>query len=292
MGNAPEVKGFFDPATWTITYVVYDNDSGDAVIIDPVLDIDPLSWRIGTESVDTVDQFVREKSLKVKWILDTHAHADHLTGMEVLKERFGAPTAIGSPIKAVQEVFAGAYNFKDFPADGRQWDQLLDDGHQLDAGALTVEALHTPGHTPACVTYKIGDTLFTGDALFMPDYGTGRCDFPKGSAEQLYDSITGTIYSQPESTRVFVGHDYMPNGRELAFETTVGESKEKNKQLRANTTREEFVKFRTDRDATLREPKLILQSLQVNIAAGQLPQQEDNGVSYLKIPLNFLGGSK
>jgi len=283
-----EIKAFFHEPSFTLTYVVYDEATKDAVVIDPVLDLDLLTWRISTEAVDEVAAFVADKGLKVHWVADTHVHADHLTGMAVLKSRFNAPTAIAREITTVQDVFAGIYNLKDeVPTDGRQFDRLLADGDVLVAGSLVVEALHTPGHTPACMTYKIGDALFTGDALFMPDYGTGRCDFPKGSAEDLYTSITTKIYTQPAETRVFTGHDYMPNGRPLRYMCTVGESRETNIQLRATTSREDFVKFRTERDKTLKPPRFILPSLQVNIRAGELPPTEGNDRRYFKMPIDL-----
>lgn len=285
-----EIKAFFHEPSFTLTYVVFDPKTRDAVIIDPVLDLDLLTWRVSTTAVDEVAEFVAERSLNVRWVVDTHAHADHLSGMDILKERFGAPTAIGRQITAVQELFGGVYNVGDVVAsDGSQFDHLLDDGETLSVGSLKLEAIHTPGHTPACMSYKIGDAVFTGDALFMPDYGTGRCDFPKGSADDLYDSVTGKLYTLPESTRVFVGHDYMPNGRELQYETTIGDSKERNIQLRASTPRSEFVDFRSKRDKGLAPPRFILPSLQVNIRAGALPEPEANGRRYFKMPINLLG---
>lgn len=287
-----EVKEIFDPKTFTLTYVVYDPDTKDAVIIDPVLDFDPLTWRYATRSADTVEEIVKARGLKIHWILDTHAHADHLSGMEVLRERFGAPTAIGKEITFVQSYFKKAYNLPDtFPVDGRQWSRLLDDEDVLEAGSLRIRAIHTPGHTPACMSYVIGDAVFTGDALFMPDYGTGRCDFPNGSAEAMYRSVKEKLYSLPKDTTVFVGHDYMPDGREMKFETTIGESMTNNVQLSDRTTMAEFVAFRQKRDRLLDPPVLILQSLQVNIDAGKIPEAEANGRSYLKMPLNFLGRS-
>ncbi len=285
-----EIKAFFHDESSTLTYVVWDADTKDAVVIDPVLDLDLQTWSVSTEAVDEVAAFVKSKALNLHWILDTHVHADHLTGMKVLKEKFGAPTAISEHITLVQDLFAGVYNMKGFDADGSQFDRLLSDGEVVRAGALEIEIIATPGHTPACTSFKIGDAVFAGDTMFMPDFGTGRCDFPKGSAEDLYDSITRKLYTLPDATRVFVGHDYAPGGRELAWETSVGESKERNIQLRHNTTREEFVKFRSERDATLKPPTYILPSLQVNIAAGDLPDAEDNGRSYFKMPVNLLGG--
>lgn len=283
-----ETKAFFDPQTYTLTYVVFDSESRDAVVIDPVLDFDPLAWRTSRRSADQVRQFVAERSLDVRMILDTHAHADHLSGMDVLREALGAPTAIGEKITAVQAQFAGVYNLEDLPADGSQWDLLLADGQVSRAGSIEITALATPGHTPACMTYQIGDALFTGDALFMPDYGTGRCDFPGGSASDLYDSIT-RLYRLPDSTRVLVGHDYQPNNRELAFETTIGASKESNVRLRASTSRSDFIANREARDRALSPPRLLFQSLVVNINAGRLPEPESNGRRYLKMPLDALG---
>lgn len=284
-----EIKAFFDKSTWTLTYVAWDPATGDAVVIDPVLDFDPATWGLSTRSVDEVAALVAERSLTVRWVLDTHAHADHLTGMEVLRERYGAPTAIGARITEVQEFFKGVYDVPALRTDGSQWTKLLSDHEVLDAGSLKVEVIATPGHTPACSSYKIGDAVFTGDALFMPDYGTGRCDFPKGSAEQLYDSITKRLYTLDPATRVLTGHDYLPGGRELRYETTIGESMERNVQLRAGTSRSDFVAFRKGRDATLAPPRLILESLQVNVDAGRLPAPEANGRRYLKMPLDFLG---
>ena len=284
-----EVRAFFDSLTFTMTYVAYDPESRDAVVIDPVLDFEPLTWRTSRRSVSMVVDFVRDRDLDVRWILDTHAHADHLSGMAALQDELEAPTAIGEHITEVQRVFREVYDLEGFVADGHQFDKLLGDGEILEAGSLAVEALHTPGHTPACMSYVIGDAVFTGDALFMPDYGTGRCDFPRGSAEALYDSVVGKLYALPPETRVFVGHDYLPNGRALAYETTIGASRESNVQLRAGMAKSDFVRFRSERDATLDPPRLILQSLQVNIDAGRLPAAGSNGIRYLKLPLDFLG---
>jgi glyoxylase-like metal-dependent hydrolase (beta-lactamase superfamily II) len=283
-----QIQSFFDPATFTLTYVVWDEESKDAVIIDPVHDFDPLSMRTSTDSADDIVAFVQERALSVRWVLETHAHADHLSGAPILKEALGAQVAIGEHITQIQETFRGVFNLPEsFPVDGSQFDALLSDGQVLEAGSLAVKVIHTPGHTPACVTYRIGDALFTGDALFMPDFGTGRCDFPAGSAEALYDSVQ-KLYALPDETRVFVGHDYQPGGRALAFETTIGVSKARNKQLTAETSREQFVSFRTERDASLRPPRLIFPAIQVNIAAGVLPEPEDNGIRYLKLPMGVL----
>lgn len=231
--------------------------------------------------------FVRQNGLNVQFILDTHAHADHLSGAAKLQRHFNhAPIAIGSAITEVQKVFKEIYHLPDnFPTDGRQFDRLLKDGDILTAGALSIRVYSTPGHTPACSSYLIGDALFTGDALFMPDYGTGRCDFPAGSAESLYTSVHDKLYALPEETRVFVGHDYQPNGRELAYESTIGEEKRSNIHIRSETSREEYVTFRKEKDRGLAAPRLLLPSIQVNINGGHLPEAEENGVSYLKIPV-------
>lgn len=284
-----KVEAFFDEGrTWTLTYVVYDEHSKDAVVIDPVLDLDTTPWRTFTDSIDKVAAFVTTQGLKVHWVLDTHVHADHLSGAHALKDRFGSKAAIGSNIAVVQEIFKGAFNLaKDFPTDGRQFDRLLKDGDVLEAGTLKVEVMHTPGHTPACNTYRIGDAVFTGDVLFIPDVGVARCDFPRGSARDLYRSVTRRLYTLPGDTRVYVGHDY-PDGRAMRCMTTIGESKRDNVDLPEGRTEEEFIARINARDKQLSAPRLLFPSLQVNINAGVLPDAEDNRVSYLKIPLNFL----
>jgi glyoxylase-like metal-dependent hydrolase (beta-lactamase superfamily II) len=281
------IETFYDPATFTLTYVVHDPATRDAFVIDPVLDYDPLSSRTSTASVERVAAFVQEHGLTLHWVLETHAHADHLSGSQYLKRRFGARVAIGARIVEVQEVFRQVFDLKpSFTADGAQFDRLLADGERFTAGSLAIEVIATPGHTPACVTYEIGDAVFTGDALFIEDYGTGRCDFPRGSADALYTSVHDRLYALPDATRVFVGHDYQPNGRPLRWETTIGASKERNVQLRASTTRREFVERRRARDATLSAPRLLYPSVQVNIDAGRLPPPHDNGRRYLVIPLD------
>lgn len=281
------IETFFDPATFTLTHLVWDPQTRDAVVIDPVLDFDMLSVSVSSESNDRVSAFVEEHDLALRWVLETHAHADHISGSQGLKERHGAKVGIGARITMVQELFKGVFNRPDIAADGSQFDGLFEHGDVIDAGSLAVEVLATPGHTPACVTYKVGDALFTGDALFMPDFGTGRCDFPKGSASDLYASVR-SLYALPDETRVFVGHDYQPGGRALAFETTIGASKAENKQLQGDTPEADFVKFRTERDAVLRPPRLIFQSIQANIDAGRLPAAEANGIRYLKLPMGVL----
>jgi len=281
----PNVEAFFDEATWTLTYVVFDPETKDAVVIDPVLNYDHLSVSTSTSGNDRIVAFVEDKGLNVHWIIDTHAHADHLTGSQDLKERLGAKVAIGEHITTVQSVFKGVFDLPEsFATDGSQFDALIPEGGTVEAGTLSFEAIATPGHTPACMTWKIEDMIFTGDSLFMPDFGTGRCDFPAGSAEDLYDSIQ-KLYALPDDTRVFVGHDYMPNGRELRYETTIGESKAANIQLPAGRSREDFIKWRSERDATLAPPRLLYPSVQVNVNAGQLPERHANGRRYLVLPM-------
>mgnify|MGYP001571119358 CR=1 FL=1 len=285
-----DVKAFYDPGTNTLSYVVYDAAARDALVIDPVLNYDAAASTTETRSVDEVVGFVQQQGLRVHCILETHAHADHLSGSQALKKHFPAALlAIGAGITRVQQVFKEAFDLPaSFETDGRQFDRLLNDGETLRAGTIAVEVIFTPGHTPACASYKIGDLLFTGDALFMPDFGTGRCDFPAGSARELYRSITRRLYALPEDTRVFVGHDYQPGGRELRYETTIGESRRGNVQLPAGRSEEDFVKFRTERDKTLSAPKLLFQSVQVNIDAGRLPSASGrNQVRYLRVPVNL-----
>lgn len=283
----PTIKEFYDPATYTITYVAYDAATKDAVIIDSVLDYDQGASKVSEGSVNTLVSWIKSQDLKVHYILESHAHADHLTASQVLKEKHfpNAKVGIGARIKDVQNVFKGFFNLsEDFKADGSQFDQLFEDGQTFKAGTLEIKVIYTPGHTPACASYYIGDAVFTGDAIFMPDQGTGRCDFPAGSAEDLYNSVQ-KLYKLPDETRVFVGHDYQPGGRGLAFETTIGNEKKNNIQLKAETSKEDFVKMRTARDRVLAAPKLLLPSVQVNIMAGHLPKSEANGMSYLKVPI-------
>lgn len=282
-----KVKEFFDGATWTLTYVVYDESSKDAVIVDPVWDYDPAASKLTTSSVDDVLNFVKENNLNVHYVLETHAHADHISGSQVIKKRLPqVKVGIGAQIKEVQKLFKGFFNLgENFKADGSQFDVLLEEGKTLQAGTLKIETLYTPGHTPACASYIIGEDVFTGDALFMPDYGTGRCDFPAGSAEDLYTSVHDKLYTLPDHFRVFVGHDYPPQGRGVAFESTIGEEKRKNIQLNIETPRAQFVAFRNERDKALAAPRLLLPSVQINIDAGHLPKPEQNGTSYIKIPM-------
>ncbi len=282
-----EIKPFYDTRTSTMTYVVYDADTRDAVVIDPVLDYEPKASKTWTESAEEVIDFVKQENLNLHYILETHAHADHLSGSQVIQESFPeAKIGVGERITEVQKVFKDVFDLPDdFPTDGRQFDLLLSEEEPLEAGSLNIETIFTPGHTPACATYKIDDAVFTGDALFMPDMGTGRCDFPGGSAEDMYESVH-KLYELPEDTRVLVGHDYQPGGRDLEWESTIGEQKEKNVQIPAARPKEEFVKFRTERDATLEAPRLLFQSVQVNVDAGNLPEPSKNEVRYLRIPVN------
>ena len=283
-----EIKTFFDGATFTLTYVVYDGVTRDAVVIDPVLDYDPLSSRTSTNSVQEVEAFLREQGLKLRWVLETHAHADHLSGSQYLKRRFEAGVAIGERIREVQETFRGVFDLPtDIPVDGSQFDRLLRDSEVLMAGSLAIEVIATPGHTPACVSYKIDDAVFTGDALFIEDYGTGRCDFPRGNAHELFHSVHDRLYALPDATRVFPGHDYQPGGRELRYETTIARSKVDNIQLKGDSREEDFVRMRQRRDATLAAPRLLFQSVQVNIDAGRLPKPHANGQRYVRVPLDL-----
>lgn len=283
-----QIKEFFDTHTWTLTYVLWDDATKDAIVIDPVLDYDPASSKTSEESAQEVIKFLRSKELKLHFILETHAHADHLSGSQIIKKVFPkAQTAIGEKITKVQEIFKGVFDLPaDFKTDGSQFDKLLKDGEEFYAGSIKIKTIFTPGHTPACASYYIDGNVFVGDALFMPDYGTGRCDFPAGSATELYNSIHGRIYELPENTKVYTGHDYLPNGRPLKFMATIAEEKKENIQLKANTTLDEFVHFRTERDRTLAAPKLLLPSVQVNIDAGHLPEVSANGKRYLRIPIS------
>lgn len=279
-----EIQHFFDPATSTLTYVVHDTRTG--VVIDPVLDYDPKSARTSFRSAEAVARYIDDRQLAVPYVIDTHAHADHLTAMPFFKKRYDARTVTGSRVGEVQRSFRDIYNLgADFPVDGRQFDLVLDEGQELEIGSFRVHAMHTPGHTPAHMSWQIDDALFVGDILFMPDYGTARCDFPGGSAEQLFDSIQ-RIYALPASTRLFMCHDYQPSGRELRFVTTVAEQKRTNIHLREGTSQQEYTAIRKKRDAQLDMPALILPAIQINIRAGEFPEPEANGTAYLKIPLN------
>lgn len=281
-----KIEAFYDAQTYTVTYIVFDAESKDAVIIDPVLDYEPWASKISFTNLEKYKAFIDSHQLKLHYILETHAHADHLSSSQYLKDAYPqAKIAIGENIRQVQEVFKGLFNFKDLKTDGSQFDQLFADGESFAAGSLAFRVINTPGHTPACISYVIEDAVFTGDSLFMEDYGTGRCDFPGGNSEDMYVSIHEKLYDLPDEMRVFVGHDYQPGGREVKYETTIGISKERNPFLRAETSAEEFVARRNSRDSELKAPVLLLPSVQVNINAGALQTPEDNGISYLKIPV-------
>lgn len=282
------VHGIFDKATWTVTYIVHSGVGSACAIIDSVLDYDPKSGRTSTTSADKVVAYVQANQLEVAWILETHAHADHVSAAPYLKKHLGGKTAIGTRITQVQKVFKGIFNLEtSFKEDGSQFDQLLDSDEEFKVGELIGKVLFVPGHTPACVAYQFGDAVFVGDTLFMPDVGTARCDFPGGDAKALYAS-TRKILSLPPETRLFMCHDYPPNDRAVAFETTVAEQRAKNIHVHDGITEAQFVEMRTKRDATLDMPVLILPAVQINIRAGELPPKESNGVSYLKIPLDAL----
>ncbi len=285
----PRVKAFFDEATNTVTYVVEDRHSDACVIIDPVLDFDPASGRTSTASADEVIEYIRNRKLDVVWILETHVHADHLSGAAYLKSEVGGRTGVGKLITEVQTVFKGIFNLGDeFTDDGEQFDSLLDEGDLLEVGTMTVRVMHTPGHTPACLSFVAGNCAFIGDTMFMPDFGTARVDFPGGDAVKLYRSIQ-RILALPDDTRLFMCHDYKPPGREeYAWETTVAEERAHNIHIHAGVTEQEFVDFRSKRDKQLGMPKLILPSIQVNIRAGEMPPADENGVVYLKLPVDAL----
>ncbi|MEC3860381.1 MBL fold metallo-hydrolase [Mesobacterium sp. TK19101] len=286
---SPEVTAFFDPATFTISYVVKDPEGSSCAIVDSVLDFDYSSGRTDTRSADAVIKFVQDNNLNVEWLLESHVHADHLSAAPYIQERVGGKIGIGDRITVVQDTFGKVFNEgTEFQRDGSQFDKLFVEGDSFMIGQMRGDVLHTPGHTPACLTYVIGDAAFVGDTLFMPDFGTARCDFPGGSAETLYNSIQ-KILALPDETRIFVGHDYKAPGRDVyAWETTVGEQKAKNIHVGEGKDEGEFIKMRTERDATLAMPKLIIPSLQVNMRAGQMPEPDEHGDVFLKVPVNKL----
>jgi glyoxylase-like metal-dependent hydrolase (beta-lactamase superfamily II) len=286
--NAPEIRAFFHEPTFTVSYLVWDRATKRGAIIDSVLDFDQKSGRTGTQSAEAILAAAREEGVEVVWLLETHAHADHLSAAPFLKKATSAPIVIGEHIKAVQKVFKGVFNLGSVTADGRPFDKLVADGETLELGDLEIKVLHTPGHTPACVSYLIGDAVFVGDTLFMPDYGTARADFPGGDARTLYRSIR-RLLALPQATRIFLCHDYKAPGRDaFAWETTVAEERAKNVHVRDGVSEEGFVAMRQARDKTLDMPALILPSIQVNIQAGELPPAEENGVRYLKLPIDAL----
>ena len=286
--TSPRVQGFFHGPTNTITYLVSDPATGAAAIIDPVLDYDAAAARTGDQSITPVLDAVREQGLTLQMVLDTHAHADHLSGADEIRHRTGAPIGIGGHITKVQKVFGALFEAHDVTPDGVVFDRLFADGERFMLGSLEVEVLHTPGHTPACVSYHVGDAVFVGDTLFMPDYGTARADFPGGDARTLYRSIH-KLLALPEETRMFVGHDYLPKDREdYRWETTVGAQKAGNIHVGGGVSEDDFVAMREARDATLAVPKLILPSLQMNIRAGALPPAEASGKRFMKTPINAI----
>lgn len=283
-----QIEPFFDNDSNTFSYVVTDSSSGDCAVIDPVLDFDYAAGRTATDSAEQIVRWIEQHGLRLCWILETHVHADHLSAARFLQQRCGGRIGIGSQITQVQQVFAEAFNAQStFLRDGSQFDQLFGEGDTLTLGAFTISVLHTPGHTPACVSYQVDDAVFVGDTLFMPDYGTARCDFPGGDAAQLYASVQ-RLLALPDSTRLFMCHDYKAPGRDVfSYETTVGAQKAANVHIRSGVSQAEFVQMRQARDATLAVPRLLLPSVQVNMRAGQMPEPEANGQVYLKVPLNL-----
>jgi glyoxylase-like metal-dependent hydrolase (beta-lactamase superfamily II) len=284
----PLIEAFFDEVTGTVSYVVYDEPGGVCAVVDSVLDFDPKSGRTATRSADRIVDFVQRQHLTSQWILETHAHADHLSAAQYLRDKLGGKIAIGAAITQVQGVFRSIFHLEpEFKTDGRQFDRLLEDGETLSIGSFQARAIAVPGHTPACMAYQVGDAVFVGDTLFMPDVGSARCDFPGGDARTLYHSVH-RLLSLPPSTRLFMCHDYPPPGRLPAWETTVAHQRAHNIHLHDGVTEDAFVDLRTRRDATLDMPVLILPAVQVNIRAGAMPPPEENGVTYLKIPINVL----
>lgn len=282
----PEVKGFFDPATNTISYVVKDPASTACAIVDSVMDIDYAAGRITYDHADQLIAYVRDKGLTLEWLIETHVHADHLSAAPYIQRQLGGKIGIGRNITVVQDTFGKVFNEgTEFQRDGSQFDRLFDDGDSYQIGGMSCFAMHTPGHTPACMTHVMGDAAFVGDTLFMPDGGSARADFPGGDAGQLYDSIQ-KVLSLPDEMRLFMCHDYGPNGREIRWETTVGDEKAHNIHVGQGRTREEFVTMRTARDKTLAMPKLIIPSLQVNMRGGDLPPADEDGKRFLKVPIN------
>lgn len=290
MTGKPDVAAFFDKRTFSIQYVVSDPATGKCAVIDPVLDFDEKSGATATRNADAILNHIRERGLEVEWILDTHPHADHFSAARYLKEKTGAPTAIGEKVTEVQQLWKAIYNRPDFPADGSQWDKLFAEGETFSVGSIPARVMFSPGHTLASITYVIGDAAFIHDTLFMPDSGTARADFPGGSAARLWRSIQD-ILALPDETRLFTGHDYQPNGRAPLWESTVAEQKATNTHMSKCMTEADYVAIREARDKTLPMPKLILHALQVNMNGGRLPEPEADGKRYLKFPLNALGST-
>jgi glyoxylase-like metal-dependent hydrolase (beta-lactamase superfamily II) len=284
------IEPFFDPDTSTLTYLVVDEATRDAVLIDPVLDYDAAAAAVSFTSVTGLAERIERDGLRLRLVLETHAHADHVSGSQWLRSRFDVPVAIGARIVEVQRTFRDIFGLgPELPIDGSQFDRLLAEGEVITAGSLRLEVIPTPGHTAACVSYHAGDAVFTGDALFLEDSGVGRCDFPGGSADALYTSVHDRLYALPDATRVFPGHDYQPGGREVRWCTTIGTSRRENVHLRQDTTREEFVALRTARDRTLAAPRLLLPAVQLNIDAGRMPPPRADGRRYLTLPLTVPG---
>lgn len=291
MAASAEIRAFFDEPTNTVTYLVWDPASGQGVAIDPVLDFEPCSGTVDDESIEELLGVAAAEGVEIAWVLETHIHADHLSGAPLIKARTGARIGIGEHVREVQNIFRPIFGAEDVKAEGGDFDRLFGDGEQLSVGGLTIEVMHTPGHTPACVSYRIGDALFVGDTLFMPDYGTARTDFPGGSARQLYRSIR-RILALPPDTRLFLCHDYKAPGRDhFAWETTVGEERRANKHVHDGVDEEEFVAMRTERDRGLATPRLLIPSIQVNMRAGRFPPAEASGVRYLRIPVVLKDGA-
>lgn len=288
MSVKPDVKAFFDPATWTISYVVKDPSSNACAVVDSVMDIDYAAGRITYDSADKIIKYIEDEGLKLEWLIETHVHADHLSAAPYIQDKLGGKIGIGENIVIVQDTFGKVFNEgTEFQRDGSQFDRLFKDGDTYTVGEMTCFAMHTPGHTPACMVHTMGDATFTGDTLFMPDGGSARADFPGGDAATLYDSIQ-KVLALPDEMRLFMCHDYGPNGRDIQWETTVGAEKEHNIHVGGGRTKEEFVKFREERDAQLAMPRLIIPSLQVNMRAGELPPADEDGKTFLKVPVNGL----
>lgn len=282
-----KIEAFFDQSSYTLTYIVIDTSSKKAIIIDPVLNFNSQSSTITHESIDKISNYITQNELEILYILETHAHADHLSGaQEIKKIHPNALVCISKGITQVQKTFKTIFNLSDLPIDGSQFERLLDEGDILNFGRLELKTILTPGHTPGCASFLIKDCVFTGDALFMPDFGTGRCDFPDGSAKNIYNSVHEKLYSLPNETKVYVGHDYQPGGRELKYQTSIQDSKLHNIHIKSSTTQESYISFREERDKTLLPPKLLFYSIQVNINAGKLPMKESNNFSFFKIPIN------
>lgn len=291
MGAKPQIRAFFDEPTNTISYLVWETATRRGVAIDPVLDFDPASGTVDDDSVSELLNAVEDEGITVEWVLETHVHADHLSGAPLIKQRTGARVAIGEHVREVQTIFRPIFGADDVKADGSDFDRLLKDGDRLDVGGLAIDVIYTPGHTPACVSYRIDDCVFVGDTLFMPDYGTARTDFPGGDARQLYRSIR-KILSLPPDTRLFMCHDYKAPGRDqFAWETTVEEERRSNKHVHDGVGEDEFVAMREERDRTLCTPRLLIPSIQVNMRAGRFPPADQHGVRYLRVPVTLKEGA-